>query len=263
MMKRATLLEDDEFDPVILATRLSTVGYRVHIRSALGGNAGTTDCFFNLRNEFLVVAGEGDDAGTHFIVEARFKEHFAIPHPTERYQGLLEAIPSEVALSPTALAPLVNLLCSEMSLAFKERGLSLPPWRQGKSLLTKWLPAKARDLDMSSPIASPRASSPEGLTNLTLSALSSGLLTPSGLQEDDSPRAILNGAAAMLRTTTPSSSTRPTKQRSLLSADLAASGCTSPTASGKHGQSGPTGWDTPPIRRVRMAGAVPTATKAC
>lgn len=256
-MKRVMAIEDDEFDPVILATKLSTVGYRVHIRSALGGSPGTTDCFFNLRNEFLVVAGEGDDAGTHFIVESRFKEHFAIPHPTERYQGLLEAVPSEVAAPPATLAPLVNLLCSEMSLAFKERGLSLPPWRQGKSLLSKWLPAKAKDLDMSTPTGSPRANSPEAPNNLTLSALSSGMLTPSGLPEEDSPRAVLHGAAAALRSGTApnSSSTRPKKQRSLLSADLAASGCTSPMASGgKLESNGFTGWDTPPIRRVRMAG---------
>lgn len=254
-MKRSMFYEGDEFDPVVLATKLSIVGYRVHIRSALGGNAGSTDCFFNLRNEFLVVAGEGNDAGTHFIVESRFKEHFAIPHPTERYQGLLEAVPSEIAAPPAALAPLVNLLCSEMSLAFRERGLSLPPWRQGKSLLSKWLPAKAKDMDMSTPSTSPRASSPEGPGNLTLSALSSGMLTPSGLLDEDSPRAVLHGVAAALRSA-PTSGARPKMQRSLLSADLAASGCTSPMAHGKSENNGSTGWDTPPIRRVRMSGVM-------
>ena len=107
------------------------------------------------------------------------------------------------------LAQLVNLLCTEMSLAFQERGLSLPPWRQGKSLLSKWLPSKARDLDMSSPASgSPRAAmspsgyatgtSPEYSGELTISALSSGILTPSMNLDDDSPRAVLRGAAAFL-----------------------------------------------------------------
>ena len=35
------------------------------------------------------------------------------------------------------LSPLVQLLCSEMSLAFEQHALSLPPWRQPKSLLSK------------------------------------------------------------------------------------------------------------------------------
>lgn len=44
----------------------------------------------------------------------------------------------EVMVAPAArLEPLVTLLCSEMSLAFEQHGLSLPPWRQSKSLLSK------------------------------------------------------------------------------------------------------------------------------
>lgn len=44
----------------------------------------------------------------------------------------------EVMVAPAAqLSPLVQLLCSEMSLAFEKHGLSLPPWRQSKSLISK------------------------------------------------------------------------------------------------------------------------------
>ncbi len=290
-MKHNLIRDEGGFDPVILATKLSSVGYRVNIRSALGGAAGSADCFYNLRNEFLIISGEGDDYGENFILETAFKEHFAIPQPTERYAGLLEAVPEEVVLPPATLGRLVNLLQAEMSLAFQERGLSLPPWRQGKSLLSKWLPKKARDSDMSSPSGSPRAAaaaaaagawnatgtSPEYSGELTISALSSGILTPSALLGDDSPRAVLRGAAAYLSNgggrrdakTTPLAVRPGTKQRSLLTSDLIASGNVTPKASTGEKKAtetaatraqqpaarGNLGWATPPIRTVKMAGA--------
>ena len=335
-MKAIVALEegDADVDPVILATKLSSVGHRVHIRSALGGSSGTTSCFFELRNEFLVVyhsasasavaspfasscsrkeGGEDPQEEEYFIVEPRFRDHFAIPQPTPRYSGLLQAIPQEVAAPPSVLTPLVHLLCSEMSLAFQEQGLSLPPWRQSKSLLSKWLPAKARDMDLEgSPLGSPRPRSmspdsasprmmvtaftpaptptPAPITTatrglVTLSTSSSGNLTPSFVRDDDSPRAVLRHVAAVLSNSgTPShphlrppppiiTTQTSTKQRSLLSADLAASGASTPqhrpdARSPKSVHSATTttatataialqasGWTTAPIRTVRMAGA--------
>ena len=286
-MTRDLILEDGVIDPVVLSTKLGGVGYRVNIRSALGGQSGSAECFYNLRNEFLIISGAGEEDG-HYIIEANFRGHFSIPQPTERYAGLLEAVPEEVVLSPTMLCRVVNFICSEMSLAFQERGLSLPPWRQGKSLLSKWLPSKSKDFDMSSPSGSPRAasvyatgSSPHYYSgDLNISALSSGILTPSMQLEDDSPRAVLRGAAAFLANgggeqgTTPLALRPGTKQRSLLTSDLIASGNVTPKASiaekkvpvptctGREEAStkppalrGNLGWATPPIRRVKMAGA--------
>ena len=63
--------EEGDIDAVVLASRLSGVGYRVHMRSALGGGAGV-ECFTNLRNEFLVVQGEG--GSPDLIVEVRAVE---------------------------------------------------------------------------------------------------------------------------------------------------------------------------------------------
>ncbi len=62
--------EGDDFDVVTLAAHLSNVGYRVHIRNALGGGQGT-DCFHNLRHEFLVVQGEGEQGSVDYFVEVR------------------------------------------------------------------------------------------------------------------------------------------------------------------------------------------------
>lgn len=128
--------DEEPLDMAVLAVKLSNMGYRVHLRAALGGGTGTA-CFHNLRHEFLVVSGDGPAEGIDFIVEPNFREHFEIPQITDRYAGLLEAIPSELVATEDQLTALVNLLCSEMSLAFERCGLSLPPWRQSKSLLSK------------------------------------------------------------------------------------------------------------------------------
>ena len=76
---RTFLHEEREPDVVLLATKLSSVGYSVAVRTALGGGAA---CFRNLRNEFLAVRGRGDYEGVEFLVEPRFRDHFLIPHPT-------------------------------------------------------------------------------------------------------------------------------------------------------------------------------------
>ena len=165
-MKMAVEHEEGEVDVVILATRLSTVGYRVHLRNAIGGGNGS-NCFRNLRNEFLIVEAE-DVFGEDYVVEARFKDHFTISHPTARYAGVMNVVPEEIVAPASAIKPLVQLLCYEISLAFDTQGLSLPPWRHPKSLLSKWLPAKLQDVDMSTPGEtpgglSPRGSSPKGI----------------------------------------------------------------------------------------------------
>ena len=84
----------------------------------------------------------------------------------------------------------------------------------------RWLPSKARDLDIS-PYASPRAASPEGplplaiavhaappastgapsgaASGFAVSEAGSGSITPAGFSGDDaSPRAVLRSASAML-----------------------------------------------------------------
>jgi hypothetical protein len=52
-------------------------------------------------------------------------------------------LPPVVVGTAAHLKPLVQLLCAEMSLAFEQHGLSLPPWRQSKSVLSKWVLAPA------------------------------------------------------------------------------------------------------------------------
>lgn len=183
-MKMAVEHEEGEVDVVILATRLSTVGYRVHLRNAIGGGNGS-NCFRNLRNEFLIVEAE-DVFGEDYVVEARFKDHFTISHPTERYAGVMNMVPEVIVAPASAIKPLVQLLCYEISLAFDTQGLSLPPWRHPKSLLSKWLPAKLQDVDMSTPAEtpgglSPRGSSPKGIMTPRVPPSTRGPSPPTGM----------------------------------------------------------------------------------
>lgn len=68
--KHRLLREDGEVDTVVLATHLAAVGYRVTIRTAVGGGAGQ-ECFHNLNYEFLRVTDEHNL--TQYIVDARFR----------------------------------------------------------------------------------------------------------------------------------------------------------------------------------------------
>lgn len=165
-MKRRIVEEEGDMDVVVLATHLSSVGYKVSLRSALGGGR-DSGMFVNLRNEFLIVEREifgtfDDEYGNvvkipqgteEYIVEVRFKEHFAIPLLNEsvRYRFLSQVVPEHIVATVSTLKPLVEMLCYEISLSFDACGLTLPPWRRHKSLLSKWLPLKSQDVDMSSP----------------------------------------------------------------------------------------------------------------
>ena len=62
--------EEGHLDTVVLATRLAAVGYRVAIRTAVGGGSGQ-ECFHNLHYEFLLVTDEHNF--TEHIVDPRFR----------------------------------------------------------------------------------------------------------------------------------------------------------------------------------------------
>eukprot|EP00882_Tetradesmus_deserticola_P000732 GHRQ01000799.1.p1 GENE.GHRQ01000799.1~~GHRQ01000799.1.p1 ORF type:complete len:347 (+),score=127.10 GHRQ01000799.1:165-1205(+) len=134
----------EKLDVVVMASRLSLVGYHVTVRTAIGGGP---SCFRNLRHEFLtVLAHEGDFKDSTLIVDPLFREQFAIPQPTATYQALLKLIPAEFVGTASRLIPIVQCLCAEMVASFESKGLTLPPWRRVQSMLSKWLPTKSRDV---------------------------------------------------------------------------------------------------------------------
>ncbi|PNH03227.1 hypothetical protein TSOC_010738 [Tetrabaena socialis] len=147
---------DDVVEPdvVVLGAKLSSCGYGVNVRTALGGGSA---CFRNLRHEFLTVRGLGEYEGVEFIVDPSFRQHFVIHHPTEEYAQLLTAAPDVFVGTSARLVPIVQTLCALMVESFERQGLTLPPWRRTQSMLSKWLPNRARDTCFSRASAPPHA----------------------------------------------------------------------------------------------------------
>jgi hypothetical protein len=70
------------------------------------------------------------------------REQFHIPQPTPAYEDLMLVLPAVFVGTTDRLGPLVQLVCEEMSVAFEARSMTLPPWRQAKAMLSKWMPTK-------------------------------------------------------------------------------------------------------------------------
>ncbi|KAG1673074.1 hypothetical protein FOA52_013143 [Chlamydomonas sp. UWO 241] len=137
-------------DAVSLLSALTSeaCGYRVRLIRAVGGGEGSA-CLHNLRHTFLVVTPPEHGAG-HFIVDAHFVEQFEIAKPTPRYTRILSCVPRVLVLPEERVPPLVTFLCAELAGAFKTLGTVVPPWRQAASMLTKWLPRRSLDVELSS-----------------------------------------------------------------------------------------------------------------
>lgn len=134
------------------------------MRTALGGGPA---CFRNLRHEFLTVLGEGDYRDVPYIVDPAFKEQFEIPSPSPSYAAVLDLLPDEFVGTSSRLVPLVQSLCAEMVASFEANGLTLPPWRRAQSMLTKWLPSRSHDVNISATVNAGGSSSSAGAYSST------------------------------------------------------------------------------------------------
>lgn len=81
------------------------------------------------------VEAQLQDAGEAYLVDPKFKEQFEIAHPTERYSELLDELPAFFVGTEDRLVTLVELLCSEMSVAFQTTGVFLPRSSHGEAYL--------------------------------------------------------------------------------------------------------------------------------
>lgn len=66
-------------------------------------------------------------AAEMYLVDPKFAEQFEIAHPSPRYAAVLAAVPAQYVGSEDRLVPLVELLCSEMALAFCATGAPTAP----------------------------------------------------------------------------------------------------------------------------------------
>lgn len=138
-----------------LASRLGADGFDVKLCNALGGGSGG-ECLRNLRHSFLTVTPPpGAGGGGRLIVDLYFAEQFEIATPNARYAALLDALPGAFVGTEERAAALVEFLCREIGAAFRAQGVTLPPWRQAESMLSKWRPRRSVEHDVPSPVPSP------------------------------------------------------------------------------------------------------------
>lgn len=101
-----------------------------------------------------------------------------------------------------------SCLPPQMALSFQERGLAVPPWRRTPSMLSKWLPAKSRDIPMTSSTAAATAaaaaarvgscSSSSAGSSSACSAGGAGSGPMAGAAALSSPRELLEGLQQQL-----------------------------------------------------------------
>lgn len=133
-------------DVELLGQKLQRLGYRVAIRTALGGGDGQ-DCLKNLRHTFLTCTAPGvlEPCRKQYVVDPLFKEQFEIAKPSQRYATLLAALPDVFVGPEENIIPLVSFLSAELAASFKATGAVLPPWRQTASMLSKWRPRRSSE----------------------------------------------------------------------------------------------------------------------
>lgn len=143
-----------------LVAAAQALGFTVRLRDCVGGGAGA-QCLHNLRHSFLILSPSAYGvrsslrpntsaaaAEEEVIIDPTFRDNFVIAHPSPRYSAALEALPPVFIGTLSTVQPLVELLCAEMALAFKEAGIVMPPWRSLRSMMTKWMPRRSLDLPL-------------------------------------------------------------------------------------------------------------------
>jgi uncharacterized protein (TIGR01615 family) len=110
--------------------------------------------------------GGGGDARHHgsqrqgdaeiLVLEPDIKAHFVIAKPTHGYRRLVDALPDHFVGTHKRLVELVDFVCEQMLVSFRETGMSVPPWRKNKSILSKWfLPTAKSGSQPTTPTGSP------------------------------------------------------------------------------------------------------------
>jgi hypothetical protein len=69
---------------------------------------------------------------------------------------LVDALPSTFVGTHQTLVRLVDFMCEQMNGSFRESGMSVPPWRKNKAILSKWfLPTAMSRSHPTTPSVSP------------------------------------------------------------------------------------------------------------
>jgi len=92
-------------------------------------------CFSKLRHSFIILQKEEEQI---VIIDPNFRDQFVISRPTEKYEKILSFVPRIFIGDWALLFNQVLVISGEMTESFKEKKISLPPWRRQNSILSKW-----------------------------------------------------------------------------------------------------------------------------
>ncbi|MEW5308487.1 MAG: hypothetical protein WDW38_000443 [Sanguina aurantia] len=146
-----------------LAERLTSHGVQASVQTALGSASGAGgSCLRNLRHQYVTcramsspdtAAPDDADGGgaersggvaARVVVDPTFRDSFEVSVTTPAYKKLLDQIPDVLVAAPLRLPLVVQFLCDRMHEAFAENKLTVPPWREASSILTKYTAASAQ-----------------------------------------------------------------------------------------------------------------------
>ncbi|GIL71468.1 hypothetical protein Vretimale_2668 [Volvox reticuliferus] len=78
------------------------------------------------------------------IVDPELREQFEVAMPTSRYEALVSALPRVYVGAEERLPLVVEVLCDEMALALRSKGMVIPPWRESSAMISKWQPKQSK-----------------------------------------------------------------------------------------------------------------------
>jgi uncharacterized protein (TIGR01615 family) len=92
---------------------------------------------FSLPHAFVTVSFE-HKAEQRVVIDPYFRDNWAVPHSTKRYQLLFDGIPEVIVAPLLDVLEAVTLLSQELERCFQVQKLSLPPWRMLESTVARW-----------------------------------------------------------------------------------------------------------------------------
>eukprot|EP00798_Chlamydomonas_sp_ICE-L_P013923 gene13923-19853_t len=138
-----------------IASSLTAVDIPCRLRRAVV-EKGEGSCLRRLRHSFVVVQIVG---APEVYVDPQFKEQFQLARSDPIHDAFLRALPPIFVGTELTLRPLVKLAAEQCLAALDRLRLDRPPWRDVSALMSKWLPEKYTDENVSWPATIPAGSS--------------------------------------------------------------------------------------------------------
>ncbi|KAG7587346.1 PDDEXK-like [Arabidopsis thaliana x Arabidopsis arenosa] len=157
-MKRGRLSYegDDEKRDVMnkIVSKLRSDGYDASLsqtswNSSIDHSEGSRVFRCSRKYEYIdvMVKGGRDGDGVsklNLIIDLDFKSQFELAKQTQAYKDMTEMLPKVFVATEWRLRRVVSLVCGEMKKSMEKEGMSRPPWRSSRYMLSKWLPENRR-----------------------------------------------------------------------------------------------------------------------